>query len=147
MIRFCAITEENFDAILAMKRPESERFVAPNSVSLAQAWLYRDNGGVFPFAVYNDGAPIGFMMLEEDAEEQELILWRLMFPPEHCGKGYGTEAVCKLISLARESGKYTHMIVDYTEGNEVARRVYEKAGFRCTGERRNGNEYAMRLEL
>lgn len=35
MIRFCATTEENFDAIPAMKRPDDERFVAPNSVSPA----------------------------------------------------------------------------------------------------------------
>lgn len=46
MINFRQITEENFDAIIQMKRPDAEGFVASNSVSLAQAWLYRDNGDV-----------------------------------------------------------------------------------------------------
>ena len=37
MINFRKITEDNFDTIIQMKRPEGERFVAPNAVSLAQA--------------------------------------------------------------------------------------------------------------
>ena len=53
MIRFRAITEENFDCIIRMKRPPGEGFVADNSYSLAQAWLYRSAGDVFPFAIYS----------------------------------------------------------------------------------------------
>ena len=40
MVSFRKITEENFDAIINMKRPEGETLVAPNAVSLAQAWPY-----------------------------------------------------------------------------------------------------------
>ena len=54
MINFRKITEDNFDAIIKMKRPDGENFVASNAHSLAQAWLYRDDGDVFPFAIYND---------------------------------------------------------------------------------------------
>ena len=46
MINFRKITEDNFDAIIKMKRPEGENFVASNAFSLAQAWLYRDDGDV-----------------------------------------------------------------------------------------------------
>lgn len=46
MVNFRKITEENFDAIIRMKRPEDENFVASNAVSLAQAWLYREDGAV-----------------------------------------------------------------------------------------------------
>lgn len=102
---------------------------------------------MFPFAIYNEDMPVGFAMPEEDAEERELILWRIMFPDEYRNKGYGTEAVRKLVALARKSGRYDHMTLDYTEGNGAARHVYEKAGFRCTGERRNGNEFVMRLDF
>ena len=42
MVNFRKITEENFDAIINRKRPEGENLVAPNAVSLAQAWLYRN---------------------------------------------------------------------------------------------------------
>ena len=66
MVNFRKITEDNFDAIIKMKRPDDEGFVASNAVSLAQAWLYRDDGDVFPFAIYDDDTVVGFMLLEED---------------------------------------------------------------------------------
>ena len=146
MIHFRAITEENFWTIIRMKRPEGEGFVASNAVSLAQAWLYRDNGDVFPFAIYEDETPVGFMMLDEDAQERTLMVWRVMFPEEHQGKGYGSEALREIIRLARESGKYDSLVLDYVQGNVIAQHVYEKLGFQPTGEISDG-EVVMKLEL
>lgn len=146
MIEFKPITEENFFAIVNMKRPEEERFVASNERSLAQAWLWRENGDVFPFAIYAEGRPVGFMMLDEDAEERVLMLWRIMFPEEYANKGYGGQAIQKVIDLARESGKYDKMVIDYVPGNERAAHLYEKLGFRPTGEISNG-EIVMELKF
>lgn len=146
MINFRAITEENFDIILKMKRPEGEGFVASNAYSLAQAWLYRDAGDVYPFAIYNDDEPVGFMMLDEDLDEKYLVIWRIMFPIEHQCKGYGTEAIRKITELARESGKYEYMIIDHHPENKIAAHVYGKLGFRPTGEISNG-EIVLRLDL
>lgn len=146
MIIFKAITEDNFDAIISMKRPDNENYIASNEKSLAQAWLYRDAGDVFPFAIYADDMPVGFMMLDADFEERALVIWRIMFPVEHQNKGYGTLAVKKVIELARESGKFDCAILTYKPGNDIARRAYEKAGFAPTGEICNG-EIEMRLEL
>ena len=105
MINFRAITEDNFHAIIHMKRPEGEHFVSSNAYSLAQAWLYRDAGDVYPFAIYHGDEPVGFMMLDEDLEEECLIIWRIMFPVENQGRGYGSAAIGEIIRLARESGK------------------------------------------
>lgn len=68
MIHFEAITEDNFDAIVQMKRPPEEHFVASNAYSLAQAWLYREADDVYPFAIYDEETPVGFMMLDEDCD-------------------------------------------------------------------------------
>lgn len=146
MISFRTITEENFGTIIRMKRPENEGFVATNAYSLAQAWLYRDNNDVYPFAIYNDEEPVGFMMLDEDLEERCLVIWRIMFPEEHQNKGYGTEAIKKIVELARESGKYDFMILDYVPENKIAEHVYTKIGFRPTGEESNG-EIVLRMDL
>ena len=146
MINFRAITEENFDVIIRMKRPDDEHFVASNAYSLAQAWLYRDNGDVYPFAIYNDDTPVGFMMLDEDIEEKCLIIWRIMFPDEHRFKGYGTAAISRIIDLARESGKYDFLLIDYDPDNRVAEHVYKKLGFEPTGKFEHG-EYELRLDL
>ena len=146
MVRFRAITEDNFGAIIAMKRPDGEGYVSNNAYSLAQAWLYRDNGDVYPFAIYHDDEPVGFMMLDEDLDEKYLAIWRIMFPVEHQCKGYGTQAIREIIRLARESGKYDYLIIDYVQGNSIAEHVYTKLGFRPTGEISNG-EVVMRLDL
>lgn len=146
MVTFRKITEENFDAVIRMKRPEGEGFVASNAVSLAQAWLYREDGDVFPFAIYNDDAIVGFMLLEEDMDEQMLILWRIMIAPEHEGHGYGTAAVELLILYARESGRYRTLDLDCAPDNLNARHIYDKLGFRPTGVISHGS-VEMRLTL
>lgn len=146
MINFRAITEDNFDAVIQMKRPDGEKFVASNAVSLAQAWLYRENGDVFPFAVYDGDMAVGFMLLEEDMDQDELILWRMMLPPEHEGKGYGTAAVKLLIQYAKASGRYKKLTLLCAEKNVKARHIYEKLGFQPTGEIRYG-DIDMELEL
>ena len=146
MINFRAITEDNFDAIVRMKRPDGEHFVASNAYSLAQAWLYRDAGDVYPFAIYEDDAPVGFMMLDEDLDERCLIIWRIMFPEENRFKGYGTAAIRRIIDLARESGKYDFLLIGYDPENKVAEHVYKKLGFRPTGVFEHG-EIELRLDL
>lgn len=148
MIELREIDEENFQAIVSMRLPEEQRrFVADNVYSLAQAWLYREAGDVFPCAVYAQGRPVGFMMAETDEEAREFILWRLVIAPSCQGRGYGTAAVKLAIEKARLSGKFDFATVDYKPGNEAARRAYEKAGFAATGERANGEEIVMRMTL
>jgi len=146
MVNFRNITEENFGAIINMKRPEEERFVSSNAYSLAQAWLFREANDVYPFAIYNDDTPVGFMMLDEDLEEKCLVLWRIMFPVEYQNKGYGTQAIQQIVQLAKESGKYDFMILDYVPENMIAKHVYEKLGFKPTGEVDNG-EIIMKLNF
>lgn len=146
MINFRAITEDNFDAIIRMKRPDDEHFVASNAYSLAQAWLYRDAGDVYPFAIYDDDLPVGFMMLDEDVDEKCLIIWRIMFPVENQNKGYGTAAIREIIRLAKDSGKYDFLLIDYAPDNKIAEHVYTKLGFKPTGVFEHG-EYELRLDL
>lgn len=146
MINFRAITEDNFDVIVRMKRPDDEHFVASNAYSLAQAWLYRDAGDVYPFAIYNDDDPVGFMMLDEDLDEKCLIIWRIMFPVENQFKGYGTAAIREIIRLAKESGKYDFMLLGCDPENHAAEHVYRKLGFTPTGVFEHG-ENEFRLDL
>jgi diamine N-acetyltransferase len=146
MIEFKKITEENFKGIINMKQPKDQHYVASNAVSLAQAWLYYENHDVYPFAVYNEESLVGFMMLDEDLDERCMTVWRFMIAVEHQNKGYGTEALKKIISLVKESRKYDYMTLDYAIGNEHAKYIYEKLGFLPTGEISNG-EVVMRLDF
>lgn len=55
-------------------------------------------------------------------------------------------AVEKIVQMAKESGKYDYMIIDYVPDNKIAGHVYEKAGFKHTGEINHG-EIEMRLDF
>ena len=146
MINFRKITEENFETIISMKRPEGEKYVRSNAVSLAQAWLYRENEDVFPCAIYDDDTPVGFMLLEEDMELKKLLLWRIMFPQEYVNRGYGTQAIRLLIKMAKASCRYQGLYLTYAPDNSIAEHVYYKLGFRPTGEIEHG-ELEMCLKL
>ena len=140
MIEFRAITQENFEAVLSLCRPEGEGFVASNTYSLAQAWLYRKENDVYPFAICQEQKPVGFMLLDEDAEKRELRIWRIMVDQAQEGKGYGTQAVEEIIRLAEKSGKYDCILLDCAKENVVARHIYEKLGFRPSGNLNHGSE-------
>lgn len=147
MVNFRKIDEDNFAEMIKMKRPDHENFVAPVVFSLAQAWLYKDNNDVYPFAIYDDETPVGFMMLDEDLEERCLVIWRILFPVEHQYKGYGTKAIGKIIQMAKDSGKYDFMLIDCVPENSAAKHVYEKLGFEPTGNIVNDGEIELKLLL
>ncbi|MFV0399522.1 MAG: GNAT family N-acetyltransferase [Oscillospiraceae bacterium] len=85
------ITEDNFRQIMEMKVAEDQsKFVAPNMLSLAQAWLEYDT--TRPFAIYADDEPVGFLMLSWDVPKKECHLWRVMVDARFQGKGYGKPA-------------------------------------------------------
>ncbi|MDP2425595.1 MAG: GNAT family N-acetyltransferase, partial [bacterium] len=110
-ITFRIVEEDNFQAIIDMSKTLDEyqsRCVAPNVVSLAQAYLYMDIA--WPRAIYLDETPIGFVMLDvapEDVVERgkAYYLWRLMISFEHQGKGYGKIVLDMLVEKCKQDGK------------------------------------------
>ena len=76
MINLKLVDESSFQAVLDLKISEADeraRFVAPNVRSLADAWLYRENGDVFPMAIYWNELVVGFLLLEIDKDEAEVL--------------------------------------------------------------------------
>jgi diamine N-acetyltransferase len=144
MIEFRKVDRDNYKAVLAIKMPESQHFVAPNVFSLAQAYIYQPKAR--PFAILNDGMIVGFIMFDWDEEERSLCIWRLMIAMEHQGKGYGQEAVRLAINMAKEAGTFDRVWLDYAPGNAVAEHVYSKLGFKPTGEVTDG-EIVMEMKL
>ena len=56
--------------------------------------------------------------------------------------GIGTRLFSEMISIAREKGYVTQLELDFIQGNNRAKALYEKMGFRITGEKPN----AIRLK-
>jgi len=152
MITLQPITEDIVEDVLELTA--SENFVAPNSISLAEAYCglkeALDDGGLYqkhyyaiPYAIVSDQTIVGFLMVGlEDGEDVDAgcdIYWlsRFMIDEAHQKKGYGKSAMLKLIEYLKTSphGKavkyfYTSVVPD----NCGAAKLYESVGFAKTGD-------------
>ena len=150
MIEMKLVDESSFQAVLDLKISEADeraRFVSSNVRSLADAWLYRENGDVFPMAIYWNELVVGFLLLEIDKDEAEYFIWRIMIGQQYQGRGYGRKAVEVLIKKAQMDFACNHIIADYVVGNEKMKHLLTSLGFQETGFIEENNEVAMRLDL
>jgi diamine N-acetyltransferase len=139
------ITKENLGSILRLKvASHQEQFVASNAESLAEAHFEPE----LPWfrAICAGDVPVGFLMLEYNAEEQFYFLWRLMIDERYQKHGYGRKALELLFAyvktLPNSDALYTSCVP--AEGGPGP--FYERMGFVYTGEEEAGELY-MRREL
>ncbi|HEM6112710.1 TPA: GNAT family N-acetyltransferase [Streptococcus suis] len=124
------LDERSYQAVLDLTVAEEDKgFVAPNVRSLADAWLYRENGDVFPYAIWADEQVVGFALIDIDEDIQQYMLWRFMIGQEFQGKGYGQAALEVVIAMAQSHPVCNHLIVSYVKGNQKMARFLEKNGF------------------
>jgi diamine N-acetyltransferase len=145
MIHLEKITEATFRTVIDMKvTSEQSKFVAPNVVSLAQAWLYYD--AARPFVLMNADIPVGFIMLDWDEGERTVGIWRFMIAEPYQKRGFGRAAMQEVIRMIRDEDKFDLIHLDYVPENTIAKSLYESFGFRETGEM-EGNEIVMKYPL
>ena len=166
MITIQPITEDNFREVLALRA--SEKLVAPNAMSLAEAYLslkkavdsneINSNEVEMPFAIVSDEIVIGFLMISfEDGEDifsdDGHIYWlsRFMIDEKYQGKGLGKAALLMLIDYIKTKPNgnevksfYTSVVQDSV--SPVAAKFYESVGFKKTGNMLEDEEI-MRLVL
>ena len=134
MIRLEPITPDNWRERLEV-RPDQEKFVAPKATILARAWVYRDARSR-AFMIYDGETPVGLVLYHdfEDPEENEYSYTfdQLLIDARYQGRGYGTETVEQILAMMAADGKYDKVALCYVEGNDDARRLYEKFGFTQT---------------
>jgi len=133
------VTEEQYD------------FVAPNSVSLAQAYdinkKYAEKGDgsrADPHAAYKDGKMVGFVLIgyaypdkddEPYCDEPCYEIWRIFVDIEHQGKGYGKE----ILRLAMEKVKTKYFgdanwcFATYDPDNTTSKKMFAAYGFKEDG--------------
>ena len=131
MVEFKTIDEDNFYDVIGMEL-ESEDFVASNVFSLAEAWLSK--GDMMPYAIYNDDALVGFIMLEKNYKDGGLGILRMMIAEEHQNKGYGSKSIELVLQNLKYRETYDFSYIYLVPENERANFVYKRAGFYDTGE-------------
>ena len=61
------------------------------------------------------------------------------------GRGFGKAATQFVLDAMKQDGKFGKVVLCYVEGNDVAKRMYEKFGFVET--ERDGDEIVMERTL
>ncbi len=139
------VTRETAREIMRLDvSPDQKRFVAPNSVSIAQAYFDRDHAWFR--AIYAGEVPVGFVMLYDDPEEPKYFLWRLMIDARYQGHGYGWRALELLTEHVRSRPMAHFLFTSCVPVEGGPGPFYEKFGFRYTGEEDEG-ERVMKLDL
>ena len=160
MLRLEKITGKNVWDILKLCVSEKQKnFVASNDISIIEAYTaITGNGYAFPFGIYEDDTPVGFLMIGFDTDDYwddaPLIakgnynLWRLMIDNHYQNRGYGKEAVRLALEFVKTfpCGKAEYCWLSYEPENRIASQLYRLFGFVETGEM-DGDERIAILKL
>ncbi len=139
MINLRTITKENIEDILNLSVSEEQKgFVSDNSESLAQAYVYHDTA--WPFAIYEDDTPVGFIMMGYYEAKQYYTLWKFMIDQRYQHNGYGRQALLQGLDFIKEKFNPDRIYTGVALGNHVAKELYESVGFVDTGLREFGME-------
>lgn len=136
-IRFCEITEENWEEAIALKvRPGQEHFVASNLYSIAQSKVIPV---MEPLAICSGERMVGFCMTGPETATGRIWIVRFMIGQAYQGKGYGRAALTALIPLVRERYHCQKIYLSVHPDNQTAIRLYTSLGFFPTGEKEFGD--------
>lgn len=147
MVELKPITADNFlDAFHLRLAPGQEAFVSHPIRSLAQAYVYRNQ--CQPFGICAAGKMVGYVMVIYDDEVPEYDIWHMMIDEKEQGRGYGGEALDRVLDYIRTKpfGEADRVALTCNKNNPIARKLYERKGFSATGvEDEDEIELAMTL--
>ena len=143
MIRLEDVNEGNWRIPLAVS-DEQKQYVANSTTILARAYAYR-NARSRAYIIYNDETPIGMGFYHDEPELDAYIFSELFVDARYQGKGFGKEATRMVLDAMKADGKYNKVVLCYFEGNEAAKKLYEKFGFVETD--RDEDEIIMELSF
>ena len=128
------ITEDNFLEAFRLKlRKDQEEFVSHPIRSLAQAYVYRNQ--CQPFGIYQDEEMVGYVMVIYDYDVPEYDIWHMMIDETRQGKGYGKEALKRVLEYigTKPFGESNRVVLTCNQQNIPGLRLYRSLGFQETG--------------
>ena len=133
MIRLETVNPDNWR--LRLKVSDAQKsFVADSATILARAYAYRESRSK-AYVIYNDTLPVGLALYYDCAELNAYDLSQLFIDERYQGNGFGIEATKQILDKMKSDSKYDKVMLCYIDGNEVAKNMYEKLGFKLTGDR------------
>ena len=147
MVTLKVITADNFEAVVNLKVSENQKsFVSSVKYYLAQAWLYKYKA--FPFAIYENDIPVGFVMLGFYEARNQYTLWKFLIDEKFQNKGIGRKALKLALIYLKDNLQAGEVYTGVLIGNEKAKRLYISEGFEPTGLIENNmEELKLRFNL
>ena len=144
MIRLETVTPDNWRLGLRVAAGP-ERFVSDSDRLLARAWAYRDSRSR-AFVICDGEVPVGMALYYDLARIGAYVFSQLFIDARYQGRGYGLAAARQILQRMAADGAFDRVVLCYIDGNDAARRLYEKLGFHPTGES-DGDEIVMEKRL
>jgi diamine N-acetyltransferase len=134
--------------------PGQDGLVAPNAVSIAQAYFHPE---AWFRGIYADESPVGFAMLEDWSQtdtpaagvyegEPYISLWRFMIDERFQKSGFGAAALRLLIAHVSARPGVKTMLLSFVPKENNPEEFYKRFGFARTGEEDHG-ELIMKLRF
>lgn len=112
---------------------EQKHYVANSAVLLARAFAYRNQRSK-AFVIYADDTPVGMALYYDIEDYRAYDFSQFFIDSRYQGRGYGIKAAKMILDMMRSDGRYDKVYLCYIDGNDAARCMYEKLGFKLTGE-------------
>lgn len=142
-IRLEDINEGNWRVPLSVS--EAQRaYVADRVNILARAYAYRDARSR-AFIIFHEDTPVGMGLYYDCPTLDAYIFSEIFIDKRYQGRGLGEEAARMVLTRMREDGKYRKVLLCYIDGNNAAKRLYQKLGFAETDQ--DGDEIIMELNF
>lgn len=139
------ITKDSLQSILKIRvRPDQEKYVANNAVSIAQAHFHED---AWFRGIYAGDEAVGFVMLSLIPEKAEYFVWRFLIGEPYQNNSYGRSAMGLIVEYVRTLPNAAALYLSHIPGDGSAGPFYEKLGFVYTGEKDQTGELLMKLDL
>jgi diamine N-acetyltransferase len=143
-LEFRAVDKTNWEDCIELKVHEHQKsYITDNTYSILQAQYDPD---LYPFGIYDGSKLVGFVMYGLDSDTKRWEMCRLMIDKEFQNKGYGKEAVLKILDEMKEKFGKIEFFTSVEPQNIKAQKLFEKIGFSKTGEIM-WDEEVMKIQL
>lgn len=117
-------------------RPDQQRFVASNAISLAEALFTPE---AWYRAIHRDEELVGFVMLHDESlrdpmpEKPRAFLWRFMIDQRFQSSGIGRAALTRVVEHVAAKLLFPVLQVSFVPGEGGPEGFYLRYGFQPTG--------------
>jgi diamine N-acetyltransferase len=130
-IRLVEVTADTVRKVAALRvSPDQERLVAPNAISIAEAYFTKEH---WFRAIAADGELAGFVMLHTKIEDESVYIWRFMVDQRFQRRGVGAAALQAVLDEVRRWPGVAAVRLSFVDQPGGPEPFYAANGFVRTG--------------